>query len=274
MGILRYGEPINALVAVKGHPFQRDAFAAIFEEMDGVSATIVEQPAAAQLMAPTGLAPYDVLVLYDMPGLDFRASAPPGYVPPPDGFKAGLEAVLDAGKGVVALHHAIAAWPTEEWYAELLGGRFLYRAGMLRGAHRLDSGYRHEVAHAVLVQGEHEILDGLPSGFPLTDELYLYEVFEDSVTPLLRSSHAFTRDNFYSATLAVSGQMFSNDGWEHEPGSDLIGWVKKARRSPLVYLQPGDGPATYADANYRRLLRNAITWASSKEALAWARASS
>ena len=48
--------------------------------------------------------------------------------------------------------------------------------------------------------------------------------------------------------------------------------MKRARNSPLVYLQPGDGPATYADPNYRRLVENAIRWTASPEARAWARA--
>jgi uncharacterized protein len=273
MGVVRYGESLNVLVAVKGHPFQRDAFAAIFDDMPGVSATFVDQPAAAHLLSLEGLAPYQALVLYDMPGLDFLSTEPPRFVPPPQGLRGALEAVLDAGKGVVALHHAIAGWPTEEWYAELLGGRFLYKAGVLRGAARPDSGYRHDVNHTVSVVQDHPITAGLPASFPLTDELYLFEVFEDQVEPLLRSSAAFTQDQFYSATLAVNGQMFSNEGWEHAPGSNLVGWVKRARRSPLAYLQPGDGPATYADANYRRLVENAIRWAASAEALAWARAS-
>ena len=76
---------------------------------------------------------------------------------------------------------------------------------------------------------------------------------------------------FYSAALAVNGVMYSNDGWRHPDGSRLVGWVKRARNSPLVYLQPGDGPPTYEDANYRRLIENAIRWVCSEEARRWAK---
>lgn len=271
MSIIRYGEPLNVLVAVKGHPFERDAFAAMFEALEGVSATIVEQPAAAQLMTPTLMAPYDALVLYDMPGIDFRAAVPGSAVPAPDDFIQNLKALLSAGKGVVALHHAIAGWPAWREYADLLGGRFLYRAAALRGENRLDSGYRHDVAHQVQVVQDHPVTQGLPASFPLTDELYLSEIFEADVIPLLRSDYAFVRENFYSATLAIEGTMFSREGWDHPPGSNCVGWVKRALQSPLVYLQPGDGPATYADENYRHLLANAIRWVASEEARAWAR---
>ena len=111
-----------------------------------------------------------------------------------------------------------------------------------------------------VVAPEHPVVAGLPPSFTLTDELYLSEVFEDDVEPLLRSDYRFTRDNFYSAALAVAGEMFSNRGWQHGDGSNLIGWTRTVRASRLVYLQPGDGPATYQDENYRRLIANAIHW--------------
>lgn len=273
MPIIRYGETLNVLVAAKGHPYLRDPFMAMFDEMEGVSASLVEQPAAMRLMNSGGMKGFDVLVLYDMPGLDFRAEHPPALAGPDEVLKRGFLDLLNSGIGVVALHHAIAGWPAWEEYAEILGGRFLYKPGSLRGVKRPDSGYRHDVTHEITCAAPgHPVLDGVPERFTLTDELYLYEVFEDRVTPLLRSGHSFTRDNFYSASLAVSGQMFSNQGWSHEDGSNLVGWVKRARNAPLVYLQPGDGPPTYEDANYRRLIANAIQWVASPEAKAWARA--
>jgi trehalose utilization protein len=121
-----------------------------------------------------------------------------------------------------------------------------------------------------VVDPAHPVTAGLPGRFRLTDALYLGEVFEDLVQPLLASDAAFTRDGFYSATLAVSGSMHANEGWSHPDGSNLVGRVKRARRSPLAYIQPGDGPATYENAYYRRLIENAIRWVSWPEALAWA----
>ena len=270
MPVVRYGEPLNVLVAAKGHPYLRDPFMAIFDQLPGIACSLVEQPAVQRLMNPDAMAGYDALVLYDMPGIDFTRG--PEFVEPDPAFKAGLLALFDQGKGVVALHHAIAGWPAWPQYAELLGGRFLYQPGELRGRRVPDSGYRHDVTHDVIVvRPDHPVVAGLPERFTLTDELYLSEVFEDSVQPLLRSSATFTRDGFYSAAQAIAGKMFSNEGWAHDDGPDLIGWTKRAGNSPLVYLQMGDGPATYADPNYRRLIENAIRWVCSPEALAWAK---
>lgn len=274
MPVIRYGEPLKILVSVKGHPFDRNAFAAVFEDMEGVQASFVDQPAAGHLMNPEAIAGFDALVLYDMPGIDFLTSGDkPGVVAPDASVKAGLEALLTQGKGVVALHHAIAGWPDWPEYAEWLGGRFLYMPAPVRERLCLDSGYRHDVDYdAEVADPAHAILDGVPASFPMKDELYLYEVFEAEVQPLLRARHAFVRGGFYSAHHAVArGKMFSNDGWEHPPGSNLIGWTKRALNSPLVYLQPGDGPETYANPIYRRILRNAIAWVASDAALTWAR---
>ena len=54
--------------------------------------------------------------------------------------------------------------------------------------------------------------------------------------------------------------MFSREGWSHPPGSNLVAWESRAENAPLIYLQPGDGPATYADPNFRRLLANALAY--------------
>lgn len=260
MPVIDYRADIRALVAVRGHPFDRNAFASLFDDMAGISATMVDQPAASLLMNPHGMNDFDVLVLYDMPGLDFAAADPPAFVSPGPAIIAGFEALLRQGKGIVALHHALAGWPDWDGYAEHLGGRFLYRPGVLRGTERLDSGYRHEVAYEAVVVGDHPVTAGLPERFGLVDELYLAEIFDDSVTPLLRARSDFTRDAFWSASHAVARRMFCRDDWDHPPGSDVIGWTRRAINSPLVYLQPGDGAAVYANPHYRRLVENSIRW--------------
>lgn len=270
MPVIDHHAELRVLAAVRGHPFDRYAFAALFDGMAGISVTFADQPAAAMLMRPGLSQAFDVLLLYDMPGIDFAGDPVGAPVGPDDGLRRDLLALLDEGIGVVALHHALAGWPGWPDYAELLGGRFLYRAGEVRGEARLDSGYRHAVSYTVRVVAGHPVTRGLPASFAMTDELYLAEIFEEDVIPLLRADHDFVAANFYSATAAIEGRMFSNEGWAHPPGSGLIGWARRARRSPLVYLQPGDDATTYGNPVYRQLVENALRWAASADAREWA----
>lgn len=271
MPIIDHYAPTRVMAAVRGHPFDRTAFAALFEEMVGISVTFVDQPAASHLMRPELADDFDVLLLYDMPGIDFSGPLPGAPVEPPEALRTGLPSLLKRGIGVVALHHAIAGWPAWPDYAGWLGGAFLYRAGTLRGRPCQDSGYRHQVDYRAQAATPHPVTQGVPSSFPMTDELYLFEVFEEEVAPLLTADHAFTAENFWSATHAIEGRMFSNTGWVHPPGPNLIGWAKRAENSPLVYLQPGDDAVTYQNENYRKLVENAIRWTATPETKAWAR---
>lgn len=271
MSIINYAAPRQLLVTAGGHPYERDAFATLFDSLEGFSWSLVEQP-AAQYLFDAGLGDrFAACVCYDMPGVNFLAEDPPALVEPAPAFKQGFLELLEAGMGFVFLHHSIAAWPAWEEYAEIVGGRFHYRPANLRGQAWPDSGYRHQVDHRVEVVARHPVTEGIPTAFNITDELYLCPVFEGDLVPLLRSDYAFTDDNFYSAKRAVEGIMYSREGWNHPPGSNLVGWVKHYRNSPIVYLQGGDDPVAYASEEYQRLLHNAIHWVASEEAHLWAR---
>lgn len=252
------------LLVTKGHPYEREPFYNIFDEMADVNWTLVEQPAARALFNVDEATVYDAFVLYDMPGIHFVPGGP-DYEEPSNAYKTKFKQLLDAGHGFVFLHHAIAGWPAWPEYAEIVGGRFLYTGAPLRGQYRTDSGYRHGVTHSVRVVADHPVTAGLPASFEITDELYLYEVFEEDVEPLLVSDYKFTQENFYSATLAVrDGKMFSNEGWSHPDGSNMIGWTKTYGNSRIVYLQCGDDPVAYANPYLRQLIANAINWVSDR----------
>lgn len=251
----------NILLVTKGHPYEREPFYAMFDDMPELDWCLAEQPAAQAMFRVDEAAKYDAYVMYDMPGIQFQAGAAPVFEAPDEGYKQRFAELIEAGHGFVFLHHAIAGWPAWPEYADLLGGRFLYMPAPLRGIDCQDSGYRHGVEHQISVVGEHPVTAGVPAQFSITDELYLYEVFADDVEPLLVSDYNFTQENFYSATQAVrDGKMFSNDNWQHAPGSNLIGWARSVGNSRIVYLQCGDDPVAYANPHLRKLIHNAINW--------------
>lgn len=247
----------SLLVLSGGHPYEEAPFSDLLASLAGWQVTHLIHPEAEDAVARGTAEQADAILFYDMPGYTF-ADGTVTTRPPSDGYKAAIRAHFAAGKGAVAWHHALAGWAEWPEWAEMVGGRFLYQPGTANRMAVLDSGYRHDVAYTAEVITDHPVTAGLPATFALCDELYLAPVFDDSVEPLLRARHAFVRENFYSAALAVAGQMFSNQGWEHPPGSDLIAWHRQVGKGRLVYLQPGDGPATYADPVFRQLLGNAI----------------
>ena len=271
MSVINYNAERQLLVTARGHPYERDAFATLFDPLEDFSWSLVEQPAAQLLFTPEMKQHFAACVCYDMPGVNFVGADAPAAVEPSAAFQSGFLDLLDAGMGFVFLHHSIAAWPAWEEYAEIVGGRFHYKPGQLRGEAWPDSGYCHGVDHEVTVLAEHAVTRGVPNTFRMTDELYLCPIFADGVTPLLASDYQFDNQHFYSASLAVAGSMNSREGWQHPPGSKLVGWVKHYRNSPIVYLQGGDDPTAYANEHYQRLLHNAVRWVSSDEALDWAR---
>ena len=96
---------LELFVAVKGHAFPRDAFEAMLRGIGGIEPTMVDQPAAAALLNPDSMRDYDAILFYDMPGLDFGAPVKerPDFIEPDARFRAGFEALLAEGKGMVAL---------------------------------------------------------------------------------------------------------------------------------------------------------------------------
>ena len=253
----------EVLLVTKGHPYEREPFYKVFDDMAEVNWTLVEQPAAQALFTVEQAANYDAFVMYDMPGIEFQAEGGPKFLEPGESYKKNFAELLESGHGFVFLHHAIAGWPAWPEYAEIIGGRFLYLPTSLRGQECQDSGYRHAVNHTVQVVQDHPVTQGLPGEFEITDELYLYEVFTDDVTPILKSEHEFVQENFYSAARVVrDGKMFDNEGWQHAPGSNLVGWTRTYGNSRIVYLQCGDDPVAYANPNFQKLLANAIEWVS------------
>ena len=262
--------PLRILALTGGHRVDLDAFAAmltaICREHDWVFAHAV-QPAAQAWLRPQHRGAFDAVLCHDLPGLQLRRGSPPTPLGPEPEVAKQLADSLEAGQGMVFLHHALAGWPAWAGWAEVLGGRYHYAPGELRGVAWPDSGFRYTEYTARVVAEEHPVCAGVPD-FRLTDELYCCPVFEDEVVPLLRADAApgTFRETFYE----VLGVPRQGPPWQHPATTDLIGWAKSAGRSPIVYLQPGDGPQTFADPNYRRLIGNALAWVASDDAHAWA----
>lgn len=254
--------PLRVTVLAGGHPYDRPSFTAALDSLD-IDWHLVEHPDAQRVIAD-GAPGSDALLFYDMPGIQFRAGEPPVLVPPPSAVVDGFRGLTESGHPMVFCHHAIASWPAWEGFAELVGGRFHYVPGELRGRAWPDSGYRFDVTQRLtVVDTEHPVTAGLDDSFTLTDETYCYPVFADDVTPLLTTDADLSDATHWSSLRAVTGHREDRTGWSHPTGVPLAAWTRTAGRAPVVYVQPGDGPSAYANPNWRRLIANALAWVSS-----------
>src|SRR6266700_2670128 len=230
---------LRVLVVTGGHPFEMEPFLDVLRALKGIS----------------------------------WEPEPPRFELPPPGYASGIVEMLEAGQGIVFLHHAMSAWPAWSLWPKIVGGRWHYMPGELDGTQFPASGYTRELEHHILaVDPGHPICAGLEEGFSIVDEVYLNPVLTEIIHPILRTDYPMDSSAFFSGQLAITGHMYSSEGWSHPPGTGLVGWVKTAGQSPIAYLQPGHGPAAYGNAAFRTLLSNAIGWVASDDAREWARA--
>lgn len=252
----------SLLVLSGGHPYEAGPFDELLQSLGDWKITHLVHPEGGEADAADALRTADALLFYDMAGYSF-GEGKVATRPPSPAYREALSSRFVSGKGAVAMHHALAGWAQwPEWH-EWLGGGFLYQPGDWQGEPWPDSGYRHDIAYEARIVADHPVTRGLPESFPVTDELYLGPIGEGAFTPLVRAEgFAFIRDNFYSAAQAVAGAMFSNEGWEHPPGSNCVAWESRTSPAPLIYLQFGDGPATYANQHVRQMLAQALDYTS------------
>ncbi len=265
----------RVLAVTGGHSFDLDGFRSMLTDICDARRWVwahAVQPSAQRWFDGAQSGQWNAIVCHDIPGLHLKRGEPPRPIGPTVSQKRAITALLDAGQGMVVTHHSLAGWPAWDGWATALGGRFNYSPGPLRGQDWPSSGTRIDTYTASVVNPTHAVCEGVDD-FTLTDELYCCPIFEDEVTPLVRSDADFDPGLFVSTYEHVSvGEVAAPKTVGHPPPSNLIAWATVAGRSPIVYIQPGDSASTFAVAPYRRLLANAIAWVASPAAHQWASA--
>ena len=268
------------LVVTGGHRVAMDEFlgavADVCSERGWVWAHAT-QPTAQRWLTDELAGQWDAILLHDIPGLRLKRGAEPIIEGPDARTAEDLVNLLDAGQGLVVLHHAIAGWPGWEGWAEVTGARFHYRPGRLRGEDLPSSGYRLD-RFTISPVAEHPITAGVEP-FEVDDELYFIPVLNDRIRPLLEQDAdmdgALFQDTWDEVTNGTSTGVTCAgrpaDAGLHG-GSRLQGWTTVAGRSPVATLLMGDGPSTFEHPMFRLLLGNALAWVSSDEAHAEAQA--
>lgn len=211
-------KPIRVLAVTGGHAYP-EAFYAMLAATPGIvwkhahtHAEAFRRPIADR---------FDVLLLHDM----YERVTPE--------TQQILQQWVDAGKGIVSLHHSIVdytEWPF--WWQEVTGGKYFVEA---REAYKKSS-YKEDVEFVVTpVKGKerHPVLAGVPP-LVVDDEMY--------------------KDMWHSPRIDV---LMETENPLNDRPVVYIGPHPKARS---VYIQLGHSAHTFENPGFRRLVGNAIEW--------------
>lgn len=221
-----FAAPLKAAVLTGGHPFTEKPFLALFEGHEGVEFTQVPLKDDSEIFEDVSAWPYDVIVLYNMTQKISEKR------------QQNLLSLLDRGIGVVALHHAIAAYSDWPEFRKVIGVRYFLKDVIENGVAYPASQYDHDIDIPIHIAGpENPVTQGLKD-FTVHDEVYRGYLLEP--------------DNHYILTT------------DHPKSQKEIGWTRTYRNAKICYIQMGHGDSIFADPNYHRLLSQAIRWTAQK----------
>ena len=157
-----------------------------------------------------------------------------------------IEAFVEGGGGLVAQHamgdsSLAKTWP---WWEAQLGTEFI--------SHPFDPQFQ-EADVVTLAQG-HPVMDGLGSGFSMSDEWYTFTGVPSGDVVLL----AGLDESTYSPVNKVYGQEDLRMG--PRPSDHPIVWARCPGEGRVVYSALGHKADSYDVAEHRRLLENALAW--------------
>jgi type 1 glutamine amidotransferase len=223
-GLSAEPDKIRVLLLTGGHDYEREPYLQVYRDNPDITLTHLEHAkGTADAWDRADLTACDVVVLYDMP----RSITP--------AQQARFMELFARGTGLVVTHHALVSYQGWPEYERIIGGRWIEKPEKGGDPAVKPSGYRHDVDIPVGVADKaHPVTAGLRD-FTIHDEIYWDFRVGADVTPLLTTTHP-------------------------DSGNPLA-WVRTEGKSRVAYLLLGHGPSAYGDANYRRLLANAIRWA-------------
>lgn len=212
---------IHILIITGGHGFKQEPFYQMFDSFGNISYDKLEQPAANELIASTGVDKYDALVFYDM----YNAISP--------AQKQAYIQLLKKGKAMIFLHHALVSYQDWDEFQKIIGGKYYEQATLVDGD-TIKSSYQHDVMIPVKIENlKHPVTRGLKD-FEIYDEVYGNFKTQPNIRPLLSTTH---------------------------PGSSpYIAWINPYMGTDVLFIQLGHGPEAFGNPNYRKLLQQGIEW--------------
>jgi uncharacterized protein len=217
---------IRVLLVTGGHGFEKEPFFKLFKDNPDITYQAVEHPNAYGMFKAEKASQYDVIVTYDY-GQQI-----------PEEAKADLVARLKEGKGMVVLHHAIAAYPAWPEYWKIIGAHYYLAATNINGVAKARSGWKEGLHFRIhIADSNHPVTRGV-SDFDTHDEAYKWFDVAEDCHPLLTTD---------------------------EPESNkVIAWAKTYEGTRVVFMQSGHDHFAYENPSFQQILRQAIQWTARK----------
>jgi len=212
---------IRLLIVSGGASFENTIFK-IFDVMEEIEWTYIDSDVKA--FKDDIREKYDVLLMYNL------------NQNPDEPVKKNLKQFIEANKGLIILHHAIATYNSWKWwYEEVVGGRYL----MQPDRDLPSSNYMSHQEIIGIPLGKHPItlcLNGLP--IHIYDETYKNMWLSPKIKVILQT-------NLYTSDKPII-------------------WISPYEKSRVVIIIPGHGWGAHYNLGFRYLLKNAILWAGYK----------
>lgn len=208
----------KVLVVTGGHDFEKESFLGVFRSIPDIEFVHAVHPDAHKHFAFEAAQKYDVVVLYDM------------WQDISDAARTDFVAMLQRGKGLVVLHHAMGNYQDWPEFEKIAGGKFQIQATPERPASTFD----HDMDVDVKVADpKHPITAGLKD-FRIHDETYGRFAVRPGVHVLLTTDH-------------------------RKSGREIM-WAQRYGNSRVVCLQLGHDSKAYTNPAFRRLVARSIRW--------------
>lgn len=215
----------HILVITGGHEFE-PSFFSIFDSFTGIGYDTVSQPGFNRMVSTGFSKQYSALVFYDM-WQNISAEQKQGYLK-----------LLDEGQGMLFLHHSLVSYQNWDEFIKIVGGKYVER-GDDDNPNIKGSTYTENITMNIKVVSKgHPVTSGV-SDFSIYDEGYQYIEMLAGITPLLTTNHPNC--------------------------SHTVAWAHRYKNSRIVYIMLGHGHQAYENANYRKLVSNAIHWVGEKK---------
>lgn len=214
----------NLLVVLGGKKIDTTSFMAIFDSFSDVAYDTINKKRLFDEVNTVNFEKYSAFVFYD----SYSATTPEE-----DNM---LIHMAEQETGMLFLHHAITSHQGSKEFQKIVGGRYHHNPWYDGVKKYGPSTYKHDQDYTVLVtDSKHPVTKDIKD-FEIHDETYINMEVNSNVRPLMESS----------ARESVK----------------YIGWINYYENTPVIYLQPGHDAHAYNNANFRKLIYNAVIWLS------------